>query len=381
MTILRIVADANMPGLDGLEGASVEYREGRQIEASHLQDADALLVRSVTQVNKELLDGTAVRFVGTATSGFDHIDRAYLDEAGIAFSHAPGSNANSVVEYVLAAIARIDGYLEQCLAGEKIGVVGFGNIGKLLCQRLTALGMEFCCYDPWLEQSHVTNAASLDEVLACRVITLHPSLTVTAPWPSRHLLGDEELSRIASDQLLINASRGEVIDNAALLKQLKREPEWPVVLDVWEGEPALDSDLLEQVVIGSAHIAGYSLDSKFKATAMLLSAMAQSLGLPEFGAEFSTQKQEPIKAPPTQGGVDTLRSLLCARYQIMDDDKLLRETALEAAGDSQLMAAGFDRLRKTYAVRRELIGSRITDAQPGAYSLIRALGCTPEEAH
>ena len=377
MTVLRIVADANMPGLEGLDGVSVEYCDGREIQSHHLKDADALLVRSVTQVNEALLAGTGVRFVGTATSGFDHVDRAYLAEAGVGFSHAPGSNANSVVEYVLAAIAHVEDYLEQLLAGDRVGVVGFGNIGKLLCQRLTALDIDFCCYDPWLDQAGVTNAATLEEVLACRVITLHPSLTLSSPWPSRHLLGVAELAKINVDQLLINASRGEVIDNAALLNQLQHAPDWPVVLDVWEGEPALDPRLLEYVVIGSSHIAGYSLDSKFKATDMLLVAMAQSLGRPKVRGGLSSQRPEPISVALSETDADSLRSLLTARYQIIDDDKLLRDAARNAASDRQAMATGFDGLRKTYAVRRELAGSTVVGVPGGNNRLIGALGCLP----
>ncbi|MEP1593368.1 MAG: DUF3410 domain-containing protein, partial [Halieaceae bacterium] len=208
-----------------------------------------------------------------------------------------------------------------------------------------------------------------------RVITLHPSLTLASPWPSRHLLGVEELAQISAKQLLINASRGEVIDNAALLNQLQRHAEWPVVLDVWEGEPALDPRLLECVVIGSAHIAGYSLDSKFKATDMLLAAMASNLGLPKMSSSLSSQQPEPVSLAWPLTDAQILRSLLGLRYQIMDDDKLLRDVAANAAGDSEVLAASFDRLRKTYAQRRELAGSAVVGATGNASRLALALGC------
>ena len=376
MSDLHIVADANMPGLDGIPGLAVDYQEGRSICREHLENADALLVRSVTRVDEALLAGTAVRFVGTATSGFDHVDRAYLAGAGIGFSHAPGSNANSVVEYVLTAIATVDDFLEQLLAGEKVGVVGYGNIGMLLCQRLTALKIDFCCYDPWLDNNRVANACSLDQVLASRVITLHPALTVKSPWPSQHLLGAPELAHISAEQLLINASRGEVVDNRALALHLRDQPESPVVLDVWEGEPALDPLLLDKVAIGTAHIAGYSLDSKLKATQMLLTAMARHLAIPDLSAGASEDGADQVTVDLSGEDARDLRCLLGARYQIREDDRLLREAATNAAGDSQRLAASFDTLRKHYRVRRELAGSSVYAANGSPADLLRALGCT-----
>ena len=375
MSDLRIVADANMPGLDGIPGLAVDYQEGRSICREHLENADALLVRSVTRVDANLLAGTGVRFVGTATSGFDHVDRAYLASAGIGFSHAPGSNANSVVEYVLAAIAAVDNFLEHLIAGEKVGVVGYGHIGKLLCQRLTALKIDFCCYDPWLNDSAVANACSLDQVLASRVITLHPSLTVESPWPSRHMLGKSELAQITAEQLLINASRGEVVDNSALVLHLHDQPDAPVVLDVWEGEPALDSRLLDKVAIGTAHIAGYSLDSKLKATQMLLTAMAGHLAISELSPGILEGGAEKLTVDLPSEHAEALRCLLGARYQIMEDDGRLRAAATMAAGDSRQLAASFDKLRKSYPVRRELAGSRVHVANGSAADLLRALDC------
>ena len=375
MSDLRIVADANMPGLDGIPGLAVDYQEGRSICREHLENADALLVRSVTRVDENLLAGTGVRFVGTATSGFDHVDRAYLASAGIGFSHAPGSNANSVVEYVLAAIAAVDNFLEQLLAGEKVGVVGYGHIGKLLCQRLTALKIDFCCYDPWLNDSAVANACSLEQVLASRVITLHPSLTLESPWPSRHMLGKSELAQITAGQLLINASRGEVVDNSALALHLHDQPDAPVVLDVWEGEPALDSRLLDKVAIGTAHIAGYSLDSKLKATRMLLTAMARHLAISELSPGILEGGAENLTVDLPGEHAEALRCLLGARYQIMEDDGRLRAAANMAAGDSRQLAASFDKLRKSYPVRRELAGSRVHVANGSAADLLRALDC------
>ena len=176
---LHVLSDENIPAVEHFLGdwGVVSRFRGRDLRAADLVGVDVLLVRSVTEVNEELLADSAVKFVGTATSGVDHIDRDYLDQQGIGFAHAPGSNANSVVEYVLAAIAAVPGKLEQLLAGGSVGVVGYGHIGSMLSDRLRALGIEHRVYDPWLDQQLINQPASLMEILACDVVTLHPELT------------------------------------------------------------------------------------------------------------------------------------------------------------------------------------------------------------
>ena len=247
---LHILSDENIPAVEYFLGDSGVVRQlrGRDMRAADLDGVDVLLVRSVTRVNEALLAGSAVQFVGTATSGVDHIDRDYLDQQGIGFAHAPGSNANSVVEYVLAAIASVPGKLEQLLAGGSVGIVGYGHIGSMLAARLRALGIEHRVYDPWLDQQLLSQPATLAEILACDVVTLHPELTRELPWPSFHLLGESELACLDANCLLINASRGPVLDNQALLRLLLAGHGPVSVLDVWEGEPALDHELLAQAV-------------------------------------------------------------------------------------------------------------------------------------
>ena len=176
---LTILADENIPAAEHYFGALGQVRpvNGRKLNSSALADVDALLVRSVTTVNKDLLEGTPVRFVGTATSGFDHIDRSYLQDRGIGFAHASGSNANSVVEYVLAAIAASGDKLEQLLAGGTVGIIGYGVIGRAVAARLDALGIDYLACDPWLDPATISRRGSLEQVLACDAITLHAELT------------------------------------------------------------------------------------------------------------------------------------------------------------------------------------------------------------
>ncbi|MEH6571046.1 MAG: 4-phosphoerythronate dehydrogenase [Halioglobus sp.] len=377
MSSLQILADQNMRCVAEYFGTmgSVSLVDGRTISAEDLSGVDVLLVRSVTAVNESLLAGSQVRFVGTATSGFDHVDIQYLAERGIGFAHAPGSNANSVVEYVLAAIAHTDDKLERLLAGGSLGIIGYGNIGQALARRCSALGIAVNVYDPWLDADVLDCAASLSDVLGCEVISIHAELTHRQPWPSFHLLKEAQLTAVPGDTLMINAGRGELIDTGALLKLLKIGLGPRTVLDVWEGEPLISSELLEYVDIGTPHIAGYSLDGKNLATSMLRDALAQHLG----SAAISGQQNKadaPMQAvPPGLRSAELIRWAVGARYNIVEDDIALRAKTL--GSDSAAASQGFDDLRKHYRTRRELSGSTVAiePEQKEQKTLLEALGC------
>jgi len=373
---LDIVADENIAEAAEYFGelGTVRLLGGRQLQRSDLTGADVLLVRSVTSVNESLLAGTAVKFVGTATSGFDHIDRIYLEEKGISFAHAPGSNANSVVEYVLSAIASVDDKLECLLNGGSIGIIGYGNIGKMLAGRLIALGLSCKVYDPWLEQENIHNSASLDEVLQCDVISVHAELTRKNPWPSYHLIGEAELAQLVEGALLINASRGPVVDNIALESYLRKEHGATIVLDAWENEPVVGEALLSRVRFGTAHIAGYSLDGKLLATQMLKNALSQHLNI----SVPNCNRNKPgatIFVAGNPCGADLLRTLLLHYYDIAEDDHMLREAITGQSKDNS--AAAFDQLRKSYRNRIELYGSsvHVTLDDPTDMRIIEAMGC------
>jgi erythronate-4-phosphate dehydrogenase len=374
VSALNILADRNIFAVVDrfADLGTVRLIDGRSITATDLRDVDVLLVRSVTQVNEALLQNSPVRFVGTATSGFDHVDRDYLIKRNIGFSHVPGSNANSVVEYVFAAIAALGNNLETLLDGGTLGIIGYGNIGKLLAARSDALGIRFRVYDPWLPPDSVSNGTRLENVLTCDVVSIHAELTRRQPWPSFHLLGEVQLASLGGDTLLINAGRGETVDNKALL-QLRQRGDGPLaVLDVWDGEPSILPGLLASVALGTAHIAGYSLDGKALATNMLRDAVS------EYFQSRCTQTNEGlspaaiIEVPKGLRGPSLLRWALSARYDISLDDALLREAT---GGPAEAASAGFDRLRKTYRARRELFGSRLSVTEPEQKQLLTALGC------
>ncbi len=379
---INVLADANIPELKHYLGTGVNIRtfQGRSLARTDLDAVDALLVRSVTPVGEALLQGSSVKFVGTATSGFEHVDRDYLKQEGIPFAHAPGSNANSVVEYVLAAIAEDDRRLENLFAGGRVGVVGFGHVGRALVRRLEALGIRYVCYDPWLEPASIPNRVEWHEVLRSDVVSLHCELTTQTPWPSHHLIGEGELRGMSAQSLLVNASRGAVIDNTALQQALSAGTAPRTVLDVWEGEPVISAGLLQQVFIGSPHIAGYSLDGKVLATAMLCSALQEVLEVGDGAAQSPLPALPTLSAQAGVEGVSLVRILLRQSYDILRDDALLRDALVDA--DPAQARQRFDELRRNYRPRRELAGRQVLAEELSAEdrSLIEALGCHPVDS-
>lgn len=324
-------------------------------------------MRSVTRVDDQLLGDHALKFVGSATSGLDHIDREALARRDIPFAYAPGSNADSVIEYVLSAIANCGDKLERLVAGAELGIIGYGNIGARLRQRLSLLGIKCRVYDPWLMDEDYPGLVSLAEVLACKVISLHAELTRREPWPSYHMLDREQLSRLRPDALLINAGRGELINPVALQELLESDPSRQIVLDVWEGEPCIDSSLLLLSRFATPHIAGYSFDGKLLATHMLYLALCKQLGLAVFHRE-PRRSRKFVAVPPGLEGCALLRWLLEQTYDINRDDADLRAA----------MPDGFDRLRRDYPRRRELGAYSITNSDeltPQSRQLCAAMGC------
>ncbi|RYE56433.1 MAG: 4-phosphoerythronate dehydrogenase, partial [Sphingobacteriales bacterium] len=257
---MKILADENIPLVNEFFQSlgKVITRPGRTMSAVDAQDAKALLVRSVTNVNQSLLSGSDVTFVGTCTIGIDHLDQNWLHDNHVGFSSAPGCNANSVVEYVYAALCQLDvNWLDK-----KFGIIGCGNVGGLLHTRLKQQGVDCYCYDPLRTSEDNSDLVSLEEVLACDVISMHTPLTKTGAHPTFHLINLPELQQLKTGAVLLNCGRGAVINNSDLLAFLSQRSDVRVVLDVWEPEPNISVDLLDKVELGSPHIAGYSYDGK-----------------------------------------------------------------------------------------------------------------------
>lgn len=349
---MKIVADENIAHLAATFAGAGELVAvpGRALDAAAVKDADALLVRSVTKVDAGLLAGSRCRFVGTATSGIDHVDTEWLDTRGIAFASARGCNAAAVADYVLSAVAGLserDGFDWRMLS---FGIVGCGEIGHRLAQRLLALQVRVAIYDPFLDSTHPLAAHFRDytTVLQQDVVTFHTPLTRTGPWPTWHMFDADRIAAMRPEQILINAARGGVVDNAALLAHLQARPQQRVVLDAWEQEPGISLPLLDRVRYGSAHIAGYSLEGKVRGTQMIARAFAAHFGMPVPEPQFGWAGLHPLAIDPDLPACRQLNALMLQVYDVARDDGLLRGTR-----DASDAAMQFDLLRKHYPLRRE----------------------------
>lgn len=343
----RVVADDAIPHLDEAFSTLTRIR-GTEITTKELLHADALIVRSVTRVDAALLEGTPVRFVGSATAGVDHVDVPALTRAGIAFAHAPGCNARAVVEYVLAATL---GHSE--LRGP-VGVVGFGQIGRRLVTALRRLGFEVWVCDPPRAEAgdDPETFLSLSALLErCNTVSFHVPRIRDGAHQTRHLLNAQGLRRLPSGALVLNTSRGDVIDNAALHAWLDAG-RGHAVLDVWEGEPNLRWPLLShpRVRIATPHIAGYTAEGKARGTAMVHAAFCREFGVrPSFETSHVLPAVTPLAAPAD--GAEILRSV----HALGPTDAETR--ALLQSPESERPAA-FEALRRKYVFRRELSAYR-----------------------
>ncbi len=357
---MKIVADQNIPFVKECFSSlgDVYVCSGRQITPEVVRDADLLLVRSITPVNEALLSGSRVRFVATATIGTDHVDTDYLERAKITFASAPGSNADSVAEYVVAALLLVAKRCRFMLEGKSIGIVGVGNVGSRVDARCRALGMKTVLNDPPL--ARVTGDSKyrpLEEALACDILTLHTPLTEDGPDATFHLADEIFFSALKKDAVFINTARGAVMETAALKKAIESGKTSAVILDVWENEPTPDPWLVRRVDISTPHIAGYSFDGKVNGLLMIYRAACKFLNVEPQHTEkdFLPPPAVPqIEITPEQIQSSSeevlLHEIVQQVYPIGRDDFNMREI-LQVPAEQQ--GAFFDRLRKDYPVRRE----------------------------
>ncbi|WP_095148089.1 4-phosphoerythronate dehydrogenase PdxB [Pseudomonas sp. Irchel s3a18] len=376
---MLIVADENIPLLDAFFQGFGEIRRvpGRSIDRATVEQADVLLVRSVTNVSRALLEGSKVRFVGTCTIGTDHLDLDYFQQAGITWSSAPGCNARGVVDYVLGSLLTLAEIEGVTLTERTYGVVGAGEVGGRLVKVLKGLGWNVLVCDPPRQAVEGGDYVSLEQIVAqCDVISLHTPLTKSAEQPTWHLFDEPRLRQLKPGAWLINASRGPVVDNSALREVLLEREDLQAVLDVWEGEPSVDIALAELCVIATPHIAGYSLDGKQRGTAQIYQALCQFLGQP------ATVSLDDLLPAPWLAQVSLNASsdpawalaMLCRGvYDPRRDDADFRRS-LVVSGAEQRTA--FDLLRKHYPERREIDGLkvRIEGDSPALRQIVTALG-------
>lgn len=341
---MKIVIDEKIPYLkDALQkmGYDVVAKPGIDIDSSDVADADALFVRTRTKCDTQLLAGSSVRYIGTATIGYDHIDNEYCRRNGIVWKSAAGCNAGAVLQYVQSVIYE----WTQCVKGLSIGVVGVGEIGSRVAEWASRAGMVVYRNDPPKAACGMEGYVSLEEIAEkCDIITFHPTLERGGEYPTYHLAGKEFFNSLKRCRLLINASRGEVVDNMALLTAINESKVGAVAIDVWENEPEINLELLEKAFVATPHIAGYSAEGKMNATRMVLDAFFSFLGC------GSAVDIEPLPAPENETVLASCEhDALLSIYSPLSDTCALKEKPHD-----------FESLRNNYKLRRE----------PSAYKIV-----------
>jgi erythronate-4-phosphate dehydrogenase len=378
---MLIVADENIPLLDAFFAGFGEIRRvpGRSIDRATVEQADVLLVRSVTNVNRDLLEGSRVRFVGTCTIGTDHLDLEYFQQAGITWSSAPGCNARGVVDYVLGSLLTLAEIEGVDLTRRTYGVVGAGEVGGRLVKVLQGLGWNVLVCDPPRQLAEGGDFVSLERIIeACDVISLHTPLTRQGAQPTWHLFDEQRLNQLKAGAWLINASRGPVVHNAALRNVLLEREDLQAVLDVWEGEPEVDVALAELCVLATPHIAGYSLDGKQRGTAQIYQAYCRFSGQ---AAEVNLSDLLPapwlsrVTLSADSDPAWALAMLCRGVYDPRRDDADFRRSLVGSVSEQR---AAFDGLRKHYPSRREIDGLqvRIEGESLQLQKIVAALGAT-----
>jgi erythronate-4-phosphate dehydrogenase len=361
---MKIVADQNIPEVRHAFAShgDVELVNGRTLSAVQLANADALIVRSVTRVDATLLQDSKIKFVGSATIGTDHVDLEYLQQNNIVFANAPGCNATSAAEYVIAAALHVAELEKLVLSDMKVGVVGYGNVGSRTAKKLQALGCDVIVYDPPREQQyHDREYCNWNDIKDCDMVTAHVPLTRNGDYPTFQMFDGDFFTTLKDDAIFINTSRGGAVDEVALKQRISSGRPISLVLDVWQNEPHIDLDLLRETVIATPHIAGYSREGKFRGLQMVYQAACDFF---HWQPAWSMDKVLPVLdkelavAPVTDLQM-TLHGLIQQAYQITADDRALRKTLdmPDSARDDY-----FDGLRKNYPERREFFNYQIRRA-------------------
>ncbi len=347
---IKIIADNKIPFLQGVLDpfADVICIPGKEISRENIKDADALIIRTRTRCNKDLLEGSKIRFIATATIGFDHIDTEYCKLKNIAWMNAPGCNSSSVEQYVMSSLINISVKKKFNLAGINIGIVGVGHVGKKIERIAKILGMNILLNDPPRHRKEGgAEFVSLDRIKKeSDIITFHVPLTMTGQDKTYHMVDRKFLNSLSKRVHLINTSRGEVIDEKALKESIGPGSLGAVVLDVWEKEPFIDRDLLEMVDIATPHIAGYSLDGKANGTRISVRSLSRF-----FGLGLDSWSVDSLPVPPEselviddagRSAESIISEVVLRTYNVLDDDANFRGSP-----------GSFEKQREHYHPRRE----------------------------
>lgn len=362
---MKLVADINIPYLKGVLDSyfdSVVLLPANEISREVVKDADALLVRTRTFCNRDLLEGSSVKFVGSVTIGHDHIDADFCNKRGIEWVNAPGCNSGGVQQWIAAALLQISKSKGINLKGKVLGVVGVGNVGRKVVEVGLALGMNVLCCDPPRKRDE--NLADFVDISVIAqqadFVTFHVPLTSSGVDATYHMVNSELLNSFKSGVAFLNSSRGEVIDTQSLVESINSKKIAAVALDVWENEPSISHELLSLVDIATPHIAGYSLEGKINGTVMVVDALSRffNLGIhPWLQSQNPTNKKELLINPTSV--VDAISKT----YNIMNDETVFRKSFHE-----------FEKFRSDYNLRREFSGFKVVGAEEGLGKVLQKLG-------
>lgn len=371
---MKILADENMPLAAKLfsQFGEVILKHGRKITADDLIDVDALMVRSITKVNAELLaKANRLCFVGTATAGFDHVDTRLLAQKQISFSNAQGCNKISVGEYVLSSLLFLAHKYDLKLEHMSLGVIGAGCTGSEVIKRAKALGLSLLICDPLLQASgdpKYSDYVTFEKALEADIISFHVPLVKGGDYPTYHLLNAQLLDSLNTTKFIINASRGEVIDDLALTQALKHKSYLHLIKDVWEGEPNIAyPELIPLADIATPHIAGYAYEGKCRGTYMLYEKLCEITKQQAIPFN-SLLKPSEVSEVQVRGEIslDLLRRLVNLVYDVRRDSDTFRRCYSDAAS--------FDNMRKQYVERRELASLTIKGASKAEQAKLSDLG-------
>ncbi|HEY9125224.1 MAG TPA: 4-phosphoerythronate dehydrogenase PdxB [Bacteroidales bacterium] len=346
---MRVIADQKIPFLKGIlePYCNIEYLAAKDITKELVKDADALIIRTRTLCNADLLNGSKVKFIVTATIGFDHIDTEYCEKNGIVWTNCPGCNAGSVMQYMAAAFAHLATEKGFYFVEKSLGVVGVGHVGTRVVRLAETLGMRVFLNDPPLVKAkNLCGYISFDGILReSDIISFHTPLTYSGEFKTFHLLDEKKMQKVNKGTIIINTSRGEVVDNLALLNSLQNGRIDTAVVDVWENEPALNVGLLDKSAIGTSHIAGYSADGKANATFMSVKALNNffRLGIDKIKIDIPQPQQPLIEIDcSNMGDQQVICNAILHTYPISSDSNMLKSHPQD-----------FESYRENYAVRRE----------------------------
>lgn len=347
--IMKIIADENLAFTDYFfsEFGDIQHKAGRTLTHADVKDAEALLVRSVTQVNEDLIYNTALKFVGSATIGTDHLDIPLIEQQGITWSNAAGCNAQAVSEYVITALLKLQPELIHANENFTLGIIGLGNVGSRLAVMAKLLGWNVIAFDPFETREHI-NQVDLNTLLKqADAISIHVPLTKYGEHPTYHLINEQALAQMKPNCILINSARGPVVEEVALIADIQKTQR-QVVLDVFEHEPEISEELLNLITLVTPHIAGYSLEGKARGTQMIYDAFCQEFNYVP-NKQFETQLPACEQLFKDQNLKEVLIKHLSEIYDISRDDQNLRACLKDGKVDQK----AFDHLRKTYPLRRE----------------------------